>query len=231
MRNHFLLSKTFLNAFADNTNYSKLWKLVRSLKNEPSTIQPLRNHENILLTPTEKCEAIKKHFENAHYITSQYTIPVENKVNRIVNNFFRTNPDANFTPANFIKPSDIIKTIKQIKSKKSAGLDKINNTLIKNLPRNVIIYLNLIMNSSLKLGYFSSSWKIAKVVPIPKVGKDLSLASNYRPISLLSCLGKLFEKLIVKKLRTYVENSNIITKAQFAFQPNLSTTHKAFSTR
>lgn len=56
----------------------------------------------------------------------------------------------------------------------------------------------------------------------PKPGKD----NSQTPFSILSCLGKIFGKIIESKLRIHVSNFNIIPKFQFGFQPALSTTHQ-----
>lgn len=215
-----------LSSMNNPSNSNKVWKFVKIIKNQPKTIQTLKEGGKILLTHREKCEALKSHFLSAHNTTINNSSTQENKVNQTVNSFHRNNNILDFDPSELIKPKDIIKIIKNLKSKKSTGLDKVNNRTIKKLPRNVLVYLNLIFNSCLKLGYFPKSWKISKVIAISKPGKDSSLAKNYRPISLLSCLGKIFEKLISHKLRAHTQRNNIIPKCQFGFQPGLSTTHQ-----
>lgn len=58
-----------------------------------------------------------------------------------------------------------------------------------------------LFSNLLKYCTFSPSWKVAKCVPIPKPGRtDMSIPKNLRPISLLSCLGKTFEKILVHRL-------------------------------
>ncbi|KAG4072235.1 hypothetical protein HA402_005957 [Bradysia odoriphaga] len=71
-----------------------------------------------------------------------------------------------------------------------------------------------------------SAFKLAKVVPIPKPGKDHKLTTSYRPISLLSCLGKIFEKCLCARLSTFATVNDIISKEQFGFRPQHSTTHQ-----
>ena len=79
-----------------------------------------------------------------------------------------------------------------------------------------------IFNLSFQQGLFPSSLKVAKVVPIHKKG-DTSVLSNYRPISLLSVLSKLFEKLVHKRLLSFLCHKQILYSKQFGFRPGFST--------
>lgn len=83
------------------------------------------------------------------------------------------------------------------------------------------VLLNIIFNSCLKIGYFPENWKLSKSISIAKSGKDTNFPSNYRLITLLSCLGKSFEKLISNKLCHHTENNNIKPKSQYGSQPGL----------
>lgn len=113
-----------------------------------------------------------------------------------------------------------------MKSYKAPGLDGIRNILLKKLPFRALILIVKIINGCMKIGYFPSTFKLAKVVPIPKPGKDHKLTTSYRPISLLSCLGKVFEKVIYARLNTFANNTNVIPKEQFGFRPQHSTVHQ-----
>ncbi|GBN27536.1 putative RNA-directed DNA polymerase from transposon BS [Araneus ventricosus] len=74
--------------------------------------------------------------------------------------------------------------------------------------------------------YFPQCWKTAVVVPIPKPDQDLNLLQNYRPISLLSSLSKVYESVLLKRLNQFLDNNNIIISEQFGFRKNLSTSHQ-----
>lgn len=66
-------------------------------------------------------------------------------------------------------------------------------------------------------------WKIAKVILIPKEGKDSQLPSAYRPICLLSIWAKLLDKIITPRLTNYLESNNIINPNQYGFRKGLNT--------
>jgi hypothetical protein len=78
----------------------------------------------------------------------------------------------------------------------------------------------------LRLSYFLTTWKLAVVIVIPKVGKPKNLTSSYRSISFLPTLSKLFEKLIRLRIRPILHEYKIITTIQFGFQPGHSTIHQ-----
>ena len=73
-------------------------------------------------------------------------------------------------------------------------------------------------------GVFPSVLKIAKVVPVFKKDSKLDY-SNYRPISLLSNIEKILEKLMYKRLYTFLDNKNIIYDLQFGCRQQYSTSH------
>ena len=85
--------------------------------------------------------------------------------------------------------------------------------------------LTILFNKSLLEGTFPKVWKIANVTPIHKKG-DRSDCSNYRPISILSCVGKILEKCVQKHLLKYLDQEKIITPAQSGFRQGDSTIYQ-----
>jgi len=96
--------------------------------------------------------------------------------------------------AKHISPSEILFLIKKLKDGKSPGHDLITNKVQINLPRKPILLITFIFNAMLRLSYFPLIWKLSTVILIPKPNKPKTLATSYRPISLLPTLAKLFEK-------------------------------------
>jgi hypothetical protein len=83
-----------------------------------------------------------------------------------------------------------------------------------------------IFNGSLKISYFPAVWKLGKIVALPKPNKDSSIACNYRPITLLSCIGKLFERLILSQIIQFLSSNKILINQQFGFRSGHSTSHQ-----
>lgn len=86
-----------------------------------------------------------------------------------------------------------------------------------------MVYLTYIFNASIRLRYFPSEWKLAKVILIPKPGKPLENPTSYWSISLLPILSKVYEKLLQARLLKLVDNLGIIPGHQFRFRASHST--------
>ncbi len=102
----------------------------------------------------------------------------------------------NFTS---ITLQDTIGALNEIKTKKSPGLDGISIRLLKDASNIVAGPLVNIFNVSLQRAIFPNDWKLAKVTPIFKEGNKAD-CENYRPISVISAVAKLFEKLVYLQL-------------------------------
>ncbi|XP_076224455.1 uncharacterized protein LOC143174605 [Nomia melanderi] len=117
------------------------------------------------------------------------------------------------------------KKFKCLNSKKSAGNDNIPNIALKNLPRNTILLYTILFNNMLNHSYFPVEWKNAKTIAILKKGKDKSNPSSYRPISLLSNIGKVYERIINDALIEECHKKEIIPENQYGFRRHHSTIH------
>ena len=80
----------------------------------------------------------------------------------------------------------------------------------------------IVINKSLLTGIFPDKLKIAKVVPLHKKD-DPSLTDNYRPISLLPSISKLFEKIVFIQLTEYLKQNKLLFEGQYGFRENHST--------
>ena len=76
-----------------------------------------------------------------------------------------------------------------------------------------------LFNKSLAQGKYPSAWKIAHVIAIFKTG-DSSLPSNYRPISLTRCVGKVLKRVVYKHVYNHVHSNKLISEYQSGFLPN-----------
>lgn len=130
--------------------------------------------------------------------------------------------------SNYVTPIEIKQIIKNLPNKKAPGYDKITNLMLKKLPPKGLVFMTALFNSLLRLGYFPIKWKIATIILIHKPGKDKSNPDSYRPISLLSSISKLFEKIIHIRILNYLNAIDLIPKFQFGFRPNHSTVQQLF---
>jgi hypothetical protein len=86
----------------------------------------------------------------------------------------------------------------------------------------ILINHSFIFNTSLTHGIFPDDLKTARISPIHKSG-DKNIRSNYRPISVLSIIAKLFEKLVCAQLNSFLTENNIMSSCQSGFRKNYST--------
>jgi hypothetical protein len=122
-----------------------------------------------------------------------------------------------------VTPNEMKLIIKKLPNKKAPGHDHITNLMFKKLPDIVLIYMTALFNSLLRLEYFPLKWKIATVILIEKLGKDRSNPDSNRPISLLTTLSKILEKIIYIKLQEFINSTDTIPEFQFGFRSNHST--------
>lgn len=98
----------------------------------------------------------------------------------------------------------------------AVGADQISYRIIKALATVHKQMLPNLFSNLLKIGAFPDTWKVAKCIPIPKPGKsDLSYPKSHRPILLLSCLGKTFEKILAARVTEAAEITGILTHREF----------------
>ena len=116
----------------------------------------------------------------------------------------------------------VLRKILKLKSNKGVGPDNISPKLIKDSAEVIAPYLSYIFNLSLSEGKFPDDWKSARVCPIFKSGKRDECA-NYRPISILSAISKIFEKLVFEQLSRYLTTNKILTDYQSGFRKGFST--------
>ena len=120
----------------------------------------------------------------------------------------------------FPQPTDreeIVNIISSLNSNKTSSPNSIPYRIILLLKNEISKQLTDLFNLSFMTGVFPSVLKIAKVVPVFKKDSKLDY-SNYRPISLLSNTEKILEKLMYKRLYTFLDNKNIIYDLQFGFR-------------
>ena len=119
-------------------------------------------------------------------------------------------------------PVEILHVVNTLKNKSSSGWDNISTKLLKELKHPLMYPICVLVNKSLADGIFPTQLKLAKVVPIHK-SKDRQNIENYRPISLLPSISKIFEKIVFKRLYSFLEAHSILYHRQYGFRPNHST--------
>ncbi len=121
-----------------------------------------------------------------------------------------------------IGPTHVIDLIKSMPNKTSCDIDGLSSSLLKSVASEISVPLAHIFNLSLKNGQYPEKFKTSRVVPIFKNGDKLS-CDNYRPISLVSSIAKILDKIVASKLTNHLELNKLLFPYQFGFQKKLST--------
>ena len=125
-------------------------------------------------------------------------------------------------------PSEIESIIKDFDPSKSVGPNSLPPKLLNHIAPIVSKPISDICNKSIPQGTYPNGLKIANLIPIHKKDSKLDI-SNYRPISLLSNINKIIEKVMFNRLYAFLENHKCIYNLQFGFRKNHSTNHAILS--
>lgn len=231
------------------TRYRNFYKnLIRKVKTEydKSELQSNMKNSKMLWNKIKKICNIKTKSNNATELTTINNNPIEslNITNKyfasvghnLANNILKKN---NFTEHElalntkskesstslFLEPTDpneIITIINSLKIESAPGLDGITPLLLKNTKNIIAEPLAHIFNLSITNGCFPEAWKTSSITPIHKDGPR-SCPENYRPISLLSILSKILERIVNNRLVKFIESRNLLSPRQFGFRHYKST--------
>ena len=158
----------------------------------------------------------------------------------IADKILRDIPDTNIEAANFLQRMEVLfpvegfsfsevtfiqvrNAIEKLKNKHSLDIYGTSVTLLKKLKDTYIIPLTKLVNCCIREGVYPSCFKKSKVVPVFKKG-DKDDINNYRPISLIPAVSKVFELLLKEQLYNYLESNSILNNFQFGFRKGKSTT-------
>ena len=126
-----------------------------------------------------------------------------------------------------ISIDELEKALGKLKRNKSHGLDDIlNEFLIFSSDILKIVILKL-FNTLLEISYFPSIWASGEMIPVFKSG-DPNVSSNYRGITLISCIGKLFTNILNERLNEWAELNEVYSDVQFGFRKNRNTSDCLF---
>ena len=124
-----------------------------------------------------------------------------------------------------IQSKEVNDALKVLKSGKATGPDTINNIVLKELSNELSLPLCNLFNQSLRLSKVPRQWKLAHVCAIFKK-KDPHDVCNYRPISLLSAISKVLERIIHKQVFNFFHDNKFISSFQSGFVPKDSTVNQ-----
>ena len=211
-----------LNSHANNPK--KTWETLKELttgKHTQSKISKITANNATLEDPQLIAEEFNSFFTG---IGSTIANSVEPTLKTFAD--YLTPPNANAPSLSFspITHSQLISTINSMAAKSSTDISGISTKMIKQIKFEIAQPLLHLFNLSLTSGTFPSQLKTSRTIPIFKTG-DSTSCDNYRPISLLSSISKILEKIIANRLVNHLETNNLLYEHQYGFQQGKSTVH------
>ena len=201
-------------------NIQKVWKGVRCFFGKEKGSSPISlNVDNSVITNPKVADSSNDFFSSvANNIRSE--IPLTN------HHFsqFLQNPNFNSIFLSPVSQEEVIGIVSSFSVSKSTGPNSIPVNILKALACHISKPIVELVNMSFATGIFPSILKTSKVIPVFKKGSPLE-ASNNRPISLLSNIEKIYEKLMYSRLVSFLNAHNQIYSRQFGFRKSHSTVH------
>lgn len=199
-----------------------IWRMSRALQRKKQPNPPLQGKHFLACSNIDKAHVYADSLEEQ--FTNDDDSPINHEVNFQVDQIRMTYGNADQPPNCTL--DEVGALVEKLKDKKAPGPDGIQIKMIKMLPSQAASRVVMIFNACFKLRYFPVAWKEAKIILIPKAGKNLRLPENHRPISLLNTLGKLLERLILNGLLSHIKENNVYLPEQFGFRAEHATTHQ-----
>lgn len=203
---------TFCQSFNPNTPMDVLWNNFHHLNGQRKTMQRgLTIDGKYVQDPT----TIAEHFADFFYSTSS-----ANEQN--LSDSLQSIPDDTSSMDNAFTLQELLRAIDAAKGH-SAGCDNVGYPMIRHLPLAGKLAMLQSYNVVWSSGRFPDRWKQGLVVPIPKPGGKRQSADGYRPITLLSCIGKIYERMVNHRLMNYLEENRVLNEHQHAFRAGRGT--------
>ena len=216
----FFYTNKILTSYKNNAK--KTWEFINNsmgkTKNKRSCIDLLKTSKGHINDQKEIAEEFCKFFTNVGKKQS-------NQIGQTATSVAQYLKDKNFNKTLYLQPTDVIEIrqlVLNLKSSTSCGYDNLSSKVLKQIIPGIAHPLVTLINRSLSEGIFPDALKTAKVIPVYKNGESDDI-NNYRPISLLTTLSKIFEKVIFKRIYNFIDSNNLLDPRQFGFRPQHST--------
>ena len=209
--------KTFFNL--NHNDSKKTWEGINEVINKRKKTQPnivLQKGKEKIIDPENIANEFNVFFSTvAKKLQDQ--IPKTDNFEQYVkklqspNSFF-------FSP---VTTNEILTTFKSLDHSKSTGEYSIPKQLFQYVPNTLAFILQILINMTFETGIFPSALKTVKVIPVFKNKGSNQDVNNYRPISLLSNIDKIFEKLVYSRIMSFLNLHDVISNRQFGFRKNI----------
>ena len=199
----------FIKKTLSSKNSKEVWETVHRIINPPKKrikLNPNDLNRYFTTLASKLCEKDNKAFDQQKFLNS---LPKERSNNAFV-----------IKHTNY---AQVRKFILSLRNDCSSGYDQIPVKFLKPVVDKITSPIVHIINNSIDKQIFADNWKIARACPIPRVDNPLNV-ENFRPISVLPVLSKIYEKVILHQLSGFIEKSSIYNASQSGFRKGHSTT-------
>ena len=216
--------KYYYDTFRNHKNCMKnTWKTINETlgKNKKDSKLPtyVQHNNTIVSNPTEIANVFNDFFVN---IGSNLSSTINTNDDNFTFKQYLQTPSTSTCILNNICENDVLKLIHEMDNKSSSGNDCISNKMLKYIKNEISKAVALIINQMLNSGIFPNRLKISKIIPVYKKG-NANLLNNYRPISLLPTISKIFERVIYNQLYNYFIDNQLLSEQQYGFRAKHST--------
>ena len=203
-------------------NCHNLWKIFgKILKKDKSkqNINSINSDNETLTNPTQITQALNKFFTNIGHSLAQ-------TINNEPNDYkeYLGNPIVQSFNLCETSPPEIKYLMEKINPKKATGHDELPGKFLNISATIAAEPLAKLFNLSISTGEYPDILKIARVLPIYKKGESTDM-NNYRPISILTHLNKIYETIICNQMKSFLNKHNVLYKYQYGFREKHSTDH------
>lgn len=213
--------KKYAQNFIDkNQNKSKaLWEQVNNICGKT---RPITKIEKITL---ENGDIVTNKLDISNIFNKHFSEVGEKYANKIISPSDYSDVDNFIENTMYLHPTDNIEVktiINQLKSKKSPGYDNIRAETLKEISEEICFPIVYLINLCFIKGKFPDILKLGVIKPLYKSGSKEKI-NNYRPISLISSIAKIIEKIIKIRIASFLSKYNILSDNQFGFREGMST--------
>ena len=181
-----------------------------------STIPPIEHNDVIYTNESDKANILNKYFQSQTLLDDTNSILPDISISNVQSELSSI----------ILTPLEVQSILKSLPSGKASGPNGLGNCILRELSSEIAAPYCCLFNQSLRTGIVPSDYKEANVCPVPKKGDNLSIVSNYRPISLLNSENKLFERLVFKYLFNHLRDNNLLSSLQSGFIPGDSSVNQ-----
>ena len=208
----------YVNSINSNTPMSKIWKRIRKIRGSYQNIMSpcLVVDDELVADRGRVADILASHYSSISSNNSydeRFQRIRQNEERKLLN--FNTQEELPYNCTISLLEFD---RMLSAAGKSSPGEDNISYNMIKKSHPTCKNFLLKLFNRILKEGYYPEEWRTSVVLSFPKPNKTPNCAENFRPISLTSCPGKLFEKIINTRLTLFLESNGHLPKYQYGFR-------------